>query len=122
MRSILLLCTLLLLPSQAWALCRCACVRGVMRPICQQTDLVEPICQGLCADEIRPGTVVRPLAGGQQVFSPVEPFDPAPGSLMQKDPNFGLDTRGNPLGTAGVQGGNDALSSSAAAAGGAVSR
>jgi hypothetical protein len=84
-----------------------------MRPICHQTDLVEPICQGLCEDEIRPATVVKPLAGGQQVFSPVEPFDPAPGGLIQKDSNFGLDTRGNPLGTAGVQGGNDALSSSA---------
>jgi hypothetical protein len=120
MRSILLLCTLLLLPSQAWALCRCTCVRGVMRPICQQTDLVEPICQGLCEDQIRPETVVRPLAGGKQEFGPVEPFDPAPGGLIQKDPALGLDTRGNPLGTAGVQGGNDALSS--AAAGGAASR
>ncbi|MEE7493075.1 hypothetical protein [Methylobacterium oryzae] len=116
MRSILLLCTLLLLPSQAWALCRCICVRGVMRPICQQTDLVEPICQGLCEDQIRPATVVRPLAGGQQVFSPVELFDPAFEKLAEKDPNVGLDTRGNLLGTTGVQAGADALSRSAQSA------
>jgi len=120
MRSILLLCSLLLLPSQAWAACRCACVRGVMRPICQQTDLVEPICTGLCTDGIRPETVVKPLFGGQQVFNPVEPFDPAPPGLVQRDLNLSTDTRGNPLGTAGVQGGSDAFSSSAA--GGAASR
>ena len=120
MRSIVLFCFLLLLPTQVWAACRCGCVRGMMRPICQQTDLVEPICTGLCTDSIRPEVVVKPLAGGQQVFNPVEPFDPAPPGLVQRDLNLSSDTRGNPLGTAGVQGGSDALSSSAA--GGATSR
>ncbi|MDF2599272.1 hypothetical protein [Methylobacterium brachiatum] len=119
MRSILLLCSLLLIPTQAWAACRCACVRGVMRPICQQTDMVEPICTGLCTDSVRPETVVKPLFGGQQAFNPVEPFDPAPPGLVQRDLNLSTDTRGNPLGTAGVQGGSDAFSSSA---GGAASR
>ncbi|MCJ2058687.1 hypothetical protein MKL09_19290 [Methylobacterium sp. J-048] len=92
----------------------------MMRPICQQTDLVEPICTGLCTDGIRPETVVKPLAGGQTVVTPVEPFDPAPPGLIQRDLNLSADTRGNPLGTAGVQGGSDAFSSSAA--GGAASR
>ena len=120
MRSMLLLCSLFLLPTQVWAACRCACVRGVMRPICQQTDLVEPICQGLCTDSIRPETAVKPLAGGQVVVTPVEPFDPAPSGLPQRDLNLSTDTRGNPLGTAGVQGGTDAFSSSGS--GGAPSR
>lgn len=91
-----------------------------MRPICQQTDLVEPICTGLCTDSVRPETVVKPLGGGQQVVNPVEAFDPAPPGLPQRDLNLSTDTRGNPLGTAGVQGGSDALSSSAA--GGAAAR
>lgn len=95
MRSILLLCTLLLLPSQAWALCRCTCVRGVMRPICQQTDLVEPICQGFCETQIRPERVVTPLAGGKQVFEPAQPTNPAPGGLASPD----LDLNSNPNGT-----------------------
>jgi hypothetical protein len=121
MRLILSLCAVLLLPSQAWALCRCACVRGVMRPICQETDLVQPICQGLCEDEIRASPVLKPLFGGRQVANPVESFDPAPRDLTQRDPNFNFDTRGNPLGTAGVDTGNDAFTRSTgpAAAGGA---
>jgi|GEM_PF-2282735 len=122
MRSIFLLCAVLLLPSEAWAACRCACVKGVMRPICQQTDLVEPICQGLCEDSVRPSRLVVPFGGGLQAVNPVQPFDPAPGGLVQQDPNLNTDTRGNPLGTAGVQGGTDALSSSAGAAGAATAR
>ena len=122
LRSTILLCAALLLPTQSWAACRCACVRGVMRPICQQTDLVEPICQGLCEDSVRPSRLVVPFGGGQQAINPVQPFDPAPGGLVQQDPNLNTDTRGNPLGTAGVQGGNDALSSSVGAAGAATAR
>ena len=118
MRSMFLLCAVLLLPSEAWAACRCACVKGVMRPICQQTDLVEPICQGLCEDSIRPSRLVVPFGGGLQANNPVQPFDPAPGSLIQQDPNLNTD----PLCTAGVQGGNDALSSSVGAAGAAAAR
>lgn len=82
-----------------------------MRPICQQTDLAEPICTGLCTDSMLPGVVTKPLYGGQQVFNSVD-FDPAPPSLVQRDLNLSSDTRGNPLGTAGVQGGSDAFSSS----------
>jgi hypothetical protein len=122
MRSILVLCAVLLLPAHAGAAGRCACVRGVMRPICQPTDLVEPICQGLCEDSVRPSRLVVPFGGGLQAVNPVQPFDPAPGGLVQQDLNLNADTRGNPLGTAGVQGGNDALSSSIGAAGSATAR
>ncbi|SDO69567.1 hypothetical protein SAMN05216360_1392 [Methylobacterium phyllostachyos] len=116
MRSIFLLCAVLLLPSEAWAACRCACIKGVMRAICQPTDLVEPICQGLCEDSVRPNRLVVPFGGGLQAINPVQPFDPAPNGLTQQDTNLNSDTRGNPLGTAGVQGGSDALSSSAGGA------
>lgn len=136
MRSLVLACSLLLLPAQAFALCRCACVLGQMRPICQETDLMMPICQGICPDEIRPLVVTRPLAGGRQQFDTVRPFDPAPGGLQERNPDLNLDARGNPLGTAGVQTGNDAFSGlsavpgavgglpagGAAAAAGAISR
>src|SRR5689334_897862 len=43
MRSLLLAASLLLLPAPASALCRCTCIRGEMKPICQQTDLMVPI-------------------------------------------------------------------------------
>ncbi|MDP4023889.1 hypothetical protein Q8W71_14755 [Methylobacterium sp. NEAU 140] len=112
MRTLLLACSLLLLPLPASALCRCACVRGVMTPICQPTDLVQPICQGLCSDEIRAEGVTRPLAGGQPQYDTVQPFDPAPREMKGRDPDYNLNPRGFQLGTAGVQSGNDAFSSS----------
>lgn len=68
MRFGLIALALLGLTTDASALCRCACVLGVMRPICQPTDLVSPICVGLCTDDVRQETVTRPLAGGRQVF------------------------------------------------------
>lgn len=114
MRLLLLACSLLLLPLPASALCRCACVRGVMAPVCQPTDLVHPICQGLCSDAIRAETATRPLAGGQTQFDTVQPSEPAPTGMQERDPNYSLDARGYQLGTAGVQSGNDAFSSSTA--------
>lgn len=127
MRPLLLACSLLLFPLPASALCRCACVRGVITPICQPTDLVHPVCQGLCSDAIRAEAVTRPLAGGQPQYEAVQPFDPAPPGLQARDPNYGVDARGFQLGTAGVQSGNDAFSSSSSggssgAAAGASSR
>ena len=119
-RLLFLACSLLLVPLPASALCRCACVRGVMRPICQPTDLVEPICQGLCADSLRGEAVTSPLAGGQPQYETVQPFDPAPRGLQEADPNYNIDARGFQLGTAGVQSGNDAFSSSGAGGSGAA--
>ncbi len=54
MRSLLLATTLLLLPAPASALCQCVCVQGEMKPICQPTDLMVPICQGICETSVRP--------------------------------------------------------------------
>ena len=68
---------------------------GPAAQICQQTDLVEPICQGLCETEIRPERVVTPLAGGKPVFEPAQPTNPAPGGLASPD----LDLNSNPNGT-----------------------
>lgn len=118
MRPLLLACSLLFFPLPASALCRCACVRGVMTAICQPTDLVHSICQGLCTDAIRPETTTRPLAGGQPQYETVQPFDPAPRGLETRDPDYGTDARGFQLGTAGVQSGNDAFSSSGASGSG----
>ena len=124
MRYVLIAC-LLLLPGPASALCRCTCVQGVMRPICQQTDLVEPICQGFCQDDVRPAPVVRPLAGGRPIFDPVTPFNPAPRNLQEADPDYNLDARGFPVGTPGLltgaPGQSGGSSASGAASGGAAS-
>lgn len=122
MRSVLLTCTLLLLPVPASALCRCACVLGQMQSICQQTDLVTPICQGLCTDDLRPASAIRPLAGGQQQLDSVRPFNPAPDGVQQRDTDLNTDTRGFQLGTAGVQSGTSGLSGTASGAAGATGR
>ncbi|TXN40528.1 hypothetical protein FV233_26545 [Methylobacterium sp. WL7] len=97
MRSLMVAVTasLLLLPMPASALCRCTCVQGVMKPICQPTDLMVPICQGLCENQIRTDRVVIPLAGGKPALEPIQPFNPAPGGLVS--PEMSLDT--NPNGT-----------------------
>ena len=99
MRSLLFAFSLLLLPVPASALCRCTCVRGVMRPVCQQTDIMVPICQGLCETEIRPERVVTPLAGGRTAFDPVQPFDPAPRALANPGENTETNANGLQLGT-----------------------
>lgn len=123
MRSIVLVCFLIAVSSEATAACRCACVKGIMRPICQQVDLVEPICQGFCTDDLRPEAVSKPLSGGQQQFNPVQSveigrpiisIDPRTGSV-ENSTNYDTDTRGYSLGTAGVQTGSSSLSSSAPA-------
>ena len=123
MRSFVLLCLLMLIPAEASAACRCACVRGVMRPICASTDLVEPICQGLCEDSLRSDAVDRPLAGGRQATNPVEPvelgrptvtFNPKTG-LPDDNANYDVGTTGYPLGTAGVTSGTGQLSTSGSA-------
>ncbi|SFT28405.1 hypothetical protein [Methylobacterium sp. yr668] len=44
---------LLALPAPASALCRCTCIQGEMKAICQETDLTVPMCQGLCETTIR---------------------------------------------------------------------
>lgn len=111
MRLGLVVLALLATMAQASALCRCACVRGTMRPICQDNDLVTPICAGLCTDELRRTPVVTPLGGGQQVFAPVQPFNPAPNGVPHPDADLNTDTRGFQLGSAGVPSGTDSLSS-----------
>lgn len=93
MRPLLLAVSLLLLPAPASALCRCTCVQGTMRPICQPTDLMVPICQGLCETDVRPERVITPLAGGRPAFEPVLPSDPAPRALAA--PQEDLDTNPN---------------------------
>jgi hypothetical protein len=70
-----------------------------MKPICQPTDVMVPICQGLCETSIRPDRVVTPLAGGRQEFNPVQPFDPAPGRLVTPQENLDTSPNGQPLGT-----------------------
>ena len=124
MRPMLALAILLLFSATASAACRCTCVLGQMRPVCQPTDLMVPICQGICADETRPEIVVRPLAGGQQAFNPPVPFDPAQPTVtfdprtgqVESGGNYDLDTRGFPVGTAGVPSGTTGLSSGAVGA------
>ncbi len=78
MRTIMLAAALLALPVPASALCRCTCVRGEMKAICQETDLTIPICQGLCETTIRPDRVIIPLAGARQAFEPAQSTNPAP--------------------------------------------
>lgn len=64
-RSTLSLCFLVLLPSQAEALCRCTCVKRTMKSICQLTDLVELMCQDLCENISGPrSSGSRSLADG----------------------------------------------------------
>ncbi|TXN75949.1 hypothetical protein FV228_01985 [Methylobacterium sp. WL18] len=99
MRSLMLAASLLVLPVPASALCRCSCVQGVMRPICQPTDLIVPICQGLCETEIRPERVVTPLAGGRPAFEPVLPSNPAPRSLAPPEEQLETNPNGQILGT-----------------------
>lgn len=85
MRSLMLAASLLILPAQASALCRCTCVRGEMKPICQETDLMIPICQGFCETQIRPERVIAPLAGGRPVYDPAQSTNPSPGGLVSPD-------------------------------------
>ncbi|MGH1573423.1 hypothetical protein ACRAWG_25605 [Methylobacterium sp. P31] len=67
--------------------------------------------------------MTRPLAGGQPQYETVQPFDPAPRGLEEREPNYGVDSRGYQLGTAGVPSGGDAFSSSGSSgSGGASSR
>lgn len=99
MRSLTLAASLLLLPAPASALCRCTCIQGAMKPICQQTDVMIPICQGLCETQVRPDRVVVPLAGGKPVFEPVQPFNPAPGALVSPDQSLDTNPNGTQLGT-----------------------
>lgn len=106
MRLLLLGCSLLLLPTPALALCRCTCIDGVSKPICQPTDLMVPLCQDLCLDSIRPARVVRPLAGGRPATGPVQPFNPAPGGLVSPEQNLDTDVNGLPLGTSSRLSGN----------------
>jgi hypothetical protein len=96
-----------------------------MRAICEPTDLVEPICQGMCSDVLRSENVVRPLAGGRQAVDPIRPvelgkptvtFNPLTG-LPEDTSNYEVGTNGYPLGTAGVTTGTSQLSSGAAAGG-----
>ncbi|MDN3571786.1 hypothetical protein [Methylobacterium longum] len=90
---------LLLLPAPASALCRCTCIRGEMKPICQPTDLMVPICQGFCASDIRPAPVVAPLAGGRPAYEVVQPFDPAPRTLARPEESLDTSPNGQLLGT-----------------------
>ncbi len=130
MRIGLIALVLLELTSGASAACRCGCVRGQYKAICLPTDLVEPICQGLCSDEIREAPTIIPLAGGRQEVMPVTPSEQArptvevdPRTGVVDDPNnYNADTRGNQLGTAGVPGGTSNLSTAPAAAAGAGAR
>ena len=99
MRSLMLAASLLLLPAPASALCRCACVRGEMRPVCQQTDLMVPICQGFCETSIRPDRVVPPLAGGRQVFDQAQSTNPSPGALVSPEVDLNANADGTQLGS-----------------------
>lgn len=99
MRSLIVATSLLLLPMPASALCRCTCIQGVMKPICQQTDLTVPICQGLCETQIRQERVITPLAGGRQEFAPPQPFNPAPGGLQSQTTDLDANPNGQLLGT-----------------------
>lgn len=99
MRLFMLAAALLVLPAPASALCRCTCVRGEMRAICQETDLTVPICQGICETTIRPERVIVPLAGGRQAFEPAQSTNPSPGGLATQDPNLDTNPNGTVLGT-----------------------
>ena len=99
MRSLLLAAALLALPAPASALCRCTCIRGEMKAICQPTDLMVPICQGLCETTIRPDRVVIPLAGGRPEFGVAESTNPSPGGLARPDSDLNTSPNGQQLGT-----------------------
>ncbi|MEE7503758.1 hypothetical protein MMR14E_10820 [Methylobacterium mesophilicum] len=99
MRLFMLVAAVLALPAPASALCRCTCVRGEMRAICQETDLTVPICQGICETTIRPERVIVPLAGGRQAFEPAQSTNPSPGGLATQDPNLDTNPNGTVLGT-----------------------
>ncbi|AWV18340.1 hypothetical protein A3862_24810 [Methylobacterium sp. XJLW] len=99
MRTIMLAAALLALPVPASALCRCTCVRGEMKAICQETDLTIPICQGLCETTIRPDRVIIPLAGARQAFEPAQSTNPAPGGLVSPDLSLDTNPNGTQLGT-----------------------
>lgn len=99
MRLLMLVASLMLLPVPASALCRCVCIRGEMKPICQPTDLMIPICQGFCDTTIRTERVVTPLAGGKPVFEAIKPFNPAPGGLVQPEQDLNSNPNGTQLGT-----------------------
>ena len=70
-----------------------------MRPICQPTDLMVPICQGFCETTIRPDRAVTPLAGGLQVFEPAQSTNPSPGGLASPDLSLDTSPNGQLLGT-----------------------
>ncbi|KAA0113785.1 hypothetical protein CIW48_29415 [Methylobacterium sp. P1-11] len=99
MRSFMLAVALLALPAPASALCRCTCIRGEMKAICQETDLTVPICQGLCETTIRQERVITPLAGGRQAFEPAQSTNPAPGGLVSPDLSLDTSPNGTQLGT-----------------------
>ncbi|GJE14749.1 hypothetical protein [Methylobacterium longum] len=101
-----------------------------MRAICEPTDLVEPICQGLCSDAVRPELVITPLAGGRQATGPIRPvelgkptvtIDPKTG-LPEDNTAYDIGTNGYPLGTAGVPTGTSQLSGGASAITGGAGR
>lgn len=98
MRTLLFAASLLLLPAPASALCRCTCIQGEMKPICQPTDVMVPICQGLCEAQIRPERVIVPLAGGKQVFEPAQSTNPSPGGLVSPDTDLNSNPNGTQLG------------------------
>ncbi|MEE7459924.1 hypothetical protein MFUR16E_00475 [Methylobacterium fujisawaense] len=99
MRLFMLAAVLLALPAPASALCRCTCIRGEMKAICQETDLTVPICQGLCETTIRQDRVIIPLAGGRQAFEPAQSTNPAPGGLVSPDLSLDTNPNGTQLGT-----------------------
>lgn len=121
MRSLLFAASLLLLPAPAWALCQCVCVQGVMRPICQPTDLMVPICQGLCENSVRPERLATPLAGGQLQVGPAETTNPSPGGLVTEEPNLNTNRYGQPLGTPDQLSGSIGSSFSSSAGGSGAS-
>ena len=96
---LLLLAALLLMPAPASALCRCTCVQGVIKPICQPTDVMVPICQGLCENELRSERVIVPLAGGKPVFEPAQSTNPSPGGLTSPEINLDTNPNGTQIGT-----------------------
>ena len=121
MRLLMLAASLLTLPAPAWALCQCTCVQGVMKPICQQTDLMMPICQGICETQIRQGRVTTPLAGGRVQYGPPESTNPSPGGLISEQENLSTNRYGQPLGTPDQLSGSVGSGFSSGAGGGASS-
>lgn len=99
MRLFMLVLFVFLVPASASALCRCTCTQGVMKAICQPTDLTVPICQGLCETQIRQDRLVTPLAGGRQALDAIQPSNPSPGGLAAPDLSLDTDPNGQQLGT-----------------------